>query len=203
MITGIADKSFHGAVHCAEIGILQAGSEAVTIGAHIEEVHGSIKLMVRAIDRAETLDDIMMNHAKVVPSGHGKILVTAQVVIAHCEAVVDCRLEGDFPTGHPGIDFYAILVIAELVIIGGLGNPTLGVEQHVCSQQMLEPCLFIPSRMRYVILHADVHEQQRRPQGKSRQVIVIPRGMQGFVGLCTITVVRAAAVHHFSILVIS
>ena len=84
VITGIEHHVLERTVSATDVGILQTWSESVVIGAHIEEIHCTVELVVRAIDRAEAFDDVVVYHAHVVTCRHSKILVTAQVVVTCC-----------------------------------------------------------------------------------------------------------------------
>ena len=172
MITGAQGKTLEGGDLNTDVGVLQTGCEAIQIGAHIEEVHSTIELVMGAIDGAETLDDFVLRHADLSSARNGKILVTAQEVISCGDTIQVLRFESGLGTRHPSVDSHIILVVAELVVVGCRHCPLLGGEGQVTTQQVLEEGLV--QEIVLGALHADVHEQHRHTQREAPHVIVVP-----------------------------
>ena len=66
----------------ADEDILQTGREAVGVGALIEIVHDAEELLIRAIQRSETPEHLVVGHAELAAIEVGHKVVAAQIIVA-------------------------------------------------------------------------------------------------------------------------
>ena len=163
----------------ANEGILQTWGKAVDVCADVEEIHGTIKLVVWTVYGIESSYDIMQNKPRASLWRHGKISVTAQIIVSRLKTIESVWMHLCFYTGHPGIYLYASFVSAQLVIVRAFHRPLVWAVFYVAANYLL------PLRSLVLVflscLHTHVHKKQRSTQWQFRNVIMIPYCLHGLV----------------------
>ena len=169
-------------------------------GADVEEVHGTVELVVGAEDGGESPEGVVLDEADVAFLRHHEIVVTTEIVKACLESEGTTGLPFGQDAGHPCFDSLAVFVVPGLAVVGGFEVP---VWQCIFSVGTIE---LLPFDMVVVAgqsrLHTDIHCQQRQTKGCGVKVVVVPCGLHGLVGEGTAGVVAGAVGHVFLVLVV-
>ena len=182
----------------ADIEVLQAWRESAEVGGDIEEVHGAVETVVGAVDGGEALHLFVQDEPEGSRSRHRIVVVAAQVVISRIGFPV-CRGAGNgLEAHHPRLQIEAVFLLAALKVKRCMGRKGLRFVAGMAAKELLLEGAVLVGALRG--LHAHVHEQQRHSQPRARQVVVVPQGLQGLVGLQAAAEVRAV-VHVFGVLV--
>ena len=141
--------------------------------------------MVRAVDRVEVLDRLVLRQAHHTFVPHGEIVVAAQVVEARVKAPVTVQLQLCFHARHPCVYLDVMLVAPELMVIGGFGGEFPEVVGEVSTHELLVAVarLVVARAALLASLHTDVHEKQGKAELCAGHVEVIPERVHHLVGL--------------------